>query len=193
MTPEADPIALFQTLFDEARSKEPHDVTAMTLATADVQGRPSARMVLLKGVDARGFTFFTNRDSRKGGDLLVNPFAALCLHWPASELQIRVEGPVELVSDEESDAYFATRARESQLGAWASQQSAPLASREALEARVRELDARYPTVVPRPPFWGGYRVVPAAMEIWRAGPARLHDRFRYTRAPAGWTVERLNP
>ena len=193
MTPEADPIALFQTLFDEARSKESHDATAMTLATADVQGRPSARMVLLKGVDARGFTFFTNRDSRKGGDLLVNPFAALCLHWPASELQIRVEGPVELVSDEESDAYFATRARESQLGAWASQQSAPLASREALEARVRELDARYPTVVPRPPFWGGYRVVPAAMEIWRAGPARLHDRFRYTRAPAGWTVERLNP
>jgi pyridoxamine 5'-phosphate oxidase len=193
MTPEADPIALFQTLFEKAKRQEPHDATAMTLATADVQGRPSARMVLLKGVDARGFTFFTNHDSRKGRDLLVNPSAALCLHWPASELQVRVEGRVEQVSGEESDAYFATRPRDSQLGAWASQQSAPLASREALVARVAELEARYPTVVPRPPFWGGYRVVPAAIEIWQAGAARLHDRFRYTRAPEGWTMERLNP
>jgi pyridoxamine 5'-phosphate oxidase len=193
MTPDADPIALFLALFEKAKLVEPQEGTAMTLATADAEGRPSARMVLLKGADARGFTFFTNRGSRKGRELEENPVAALCLHWPAREQQIRVEGRVERVSDEESDAYFATRPRESQLGAWASQQSAPLASREELEGRVRELEARYPSRVPRPPFWGGYRVVPATIEIWQAGAARLHDRFLYTRTPTGWTTTRLNP
>jgi pyridoxamine 5'-phosphate oxidase len=195
MIPDADPIAAFLAAFERAKRVEPHDATAMTLATADARGRPSARMVLLKGADAGGFTFYTNRGSRKARDLEENPVAALCLHWPASQQQIRVEGRVELVPDEESDAYFATRPRESQLGAWASEQSAPLASREELEARVSELAARYPGVVPRPPFWGGYRLVPSAVEIWQAGAARLHDRFLYTRAPEaeGWTRQRLNP
>ncbi len=190
---DADPIALFITAFAKAKLVEPHDATAMTLATADARGRPSARMVLLKSVDDAGFTFYTNRESRKAGELDGNPFAALCLHWPASQQQVRVEGRVERVPDAESDAYFATRPRESQIGAWASQQSAPLASREELEARVRELEARYPGEVPRPPFWGGYRVVPDRIELWQAGVGRLHDRFLYTRAPDGWSKQRLNP
>ena len=202
-----DPIARFQALFEKAQAVEPHDATAMTLATADARGRPSARVVLLKGVDARGFVFFTNRESKKGHDLAENPFAALAIHWPASQQQVRAEGRVERVSDAESDAYFATRARESQLGAWASQQSQPLASREALEARVAELAARYPAhdggdphtpgpagAVPRPPHWGGYRLVPDRIELWFAGPARLHDRFEYRRGEdGGWVMTRLNP
>jgi len=193
MTPDADPIALFLAAFEKAKLIEAHDATAMTLATADARGRPSARMVLLKGVDARGFTFFTNQKSRKARELDENPVAALCVHWPACEQQIRVEGTVLRVSDEESDAYFATRPRESQLGAWASQQSAPLASREELETRLRDLEVRHPGRVPRPPFWGGYRVVPTAIELWHAGAGRLHDRFLYKRTPTGWTMERLNP
>jgi len=189
----ADPIARFQALFEKAKGVEPHDATAMTLATADARGRPSARMVLLKGADARGFVFYTNRQSRKARDLEENPFAALCIHWPASRQQVRVEGRVERATDAESDAYFATRQRESQLGAWASEQSAPLASREALEARVRELDARFPGAIPRPPHWGGYRLVPDRIELWFEGPARLHDRFVYERDGAGWKMTRLNP
>jgi pyridoxamine 5'-phosphate oxidase len=192
----ADPIARFTALFEKAKATEPHDATAMTLATVDARGRPAARVVLLKGVDARGFVFFTNRESKKGHDLLAHPFAALCIHWPAAQQQVRVEGRVEHVSDAESDAYFATRPRESQLGAWASQQSEPLASREALEARARELAERYPETVPRPPHWGGYRVVPERIELWFAGPGRLHDRFAYERVPGGeaeWTMTRLNP
>jgi pyridoxamine 5'-phosphate oxidase len=165
----------------------------MTLATADERGRPSARLVLLKGADERGFVFFTNRESRKARELEANPFAALCIHWPASHQQVRVEGRVERAGDDESDAYFASRPREAQLGAWASEQSAPLASREALEARVRELGARYPGAVPRPPHWGGYRVVPDRIELWFEGPARLHDRFLYVREGDGWTMTRLNP
>ena len=189
-----DPIARFQALFEKAKAVEPYDATAMTLATADARGRPSARVVLLKGVDAGGFVFFTNRESKKGKDLAANPFAALAIHWPACQRQVRVEGRVELASDAESDAYFATRPRESQLGAWASQQSAPLASREALEARVAELAARYPGAVPRPPHWGGYRLVPDRIELWFAGPARLHDRFEYRRSDGGeWVMTRLNP
>ena len=189
-----DPIARFQALFEKAQAVEPHDATAMTLATADAEGRPSARVVLLKGVDARGFVFYTNRESRKGRDLAQNPVAALCIHWPASQQQVRVEGRIEQVCDAESDAYFATRPRESQLGAWASRQSEPLASREELEARVAELAARYPEAVPRPPHWGGYRVVPARIEMWFAGPARLHDRFQYEHGPGGeWVISRLNP
>jgi pyridoxamine 5'-phosphate oxidase len=193
MNADADPIALFHTLFEDAKRLEPHDATAMTLATADARGRPSARMVLLKGADERGFVFFSNRESRKGRELAENPFAALCLHWPASERQIRVEGRVEQISDEESDAYFATRPRDSQFSAWISQQSAPLSSRQELVGRLGALEERYPAEVPRPPFWGGYRVVPEAIEIWAAGAARLHDRFRYTRTPSGWKGERLNP
>jgi pyridoxamine 5'-phosphate oxidase len=191
---DTDPIARVRALFEKAKTVEPHDATAMTLATADARGRPSARVVLLKSADARGFLFFTNRASRKGRELAENPFAALVIHWPASRQQVRVEGRVEPASDAESDAYFASRPRESKLGAWASQQSEPLASREELEARLRELDARYPDAIPRPPHWGGYRVVPERIELWFAGAARLHDRFAYQRsADGGWTMTRLNP
>jgi pyridoxamine 5'-phosphate oxidase len=191
---DTDPIARVQALFEKAKAVEPHDATAMTLATADARGRPSARVVLLKGVDARGFVFFTNRESRKGRELAENPFAALAILWPASQQQVRAEGRIELTSDAESDAYFATRPRESQLGAWASQQSAPLASREALEARAAELAARFPGPVPRPPHWGGYRLVPEVIELWFAGAGRLHDRFQYRRAEdGGWVMQRLNP
>ena len=189
----ADPIARFLALFEKAKAVEPHDATAMTLATADARGRPAARVVLLKSVDARGFVFFTNKQSKKGHDLAENPFAALVLHWPASRQQVRVEGRVEATTDAESDAYFQSRARESKLGAWASQQSAPLSSREELEARVRDLDARYPDAIPRPPHWGGYRLVPDRIELWFDGAARLHDRFSYEREGDGWTVTRLNP
>ncbi|APR83129.1 Pyridoxamine 5'-phosphate oxidase [Minicystis rosea] len=189
----ADPIALFLEAFAKAKATEPHDATAMTLATADARGRPSARMVLLKSADARGFTFFTNFGSRKAQELAENPYAALCIHWPASQQQVRVEGRVERATDAEADAYFATRPRESQIGAWASKQSAPLASREALEAEARAVNDRFPGPVPRPPFWGGYRLVPDRIELWHAGPGRLHDRFVYTRAGDGWTMERLNP
>jgi pyridoxamine 5'-phosphate oxidase len=189
-----DPIARFKALFEKARDVEPHDASAASLATADARGRPSARMVLLKGADARGFVFFTNFGSRKAREIEANPFAALCLHWPASQQQVRVEGRVERASDAESDAYFATRPRDSQLGAWASRQSEPIASREELEARVAELAARFPDVVPRPPFWGGYRLVPDRVELWFSGPGRLHDRFAYQRDGAGaWTMTRLSP
>jgi pyridoxamine 5'-phosphate oxidase len=194
ITSDTDPIALFAEELDKAKAKEPHDATAMTLATADARGRPSARVVLLKGIDARGLTFFTNRTSRKSSDLLANPFAALCAHWPASLTQGRAEGRIERVSDEESDAYFATRPRESQIGAWASEQSKPLASREALMERVREIEARFPGEVPRPPHWGGYRLVPDRIELWYAAPGRLHDRFAFTRDEGGaWAMTRLNP
>lgn len=193
MTSAHDPIALFVAEFEKAKAKEPFDATAVTLATADARGRPSARMVLLKGADARGFTFFTNWTSRKARELSENPFAAICVHWPASQVQARVEGGVGRVDDAESDAYFATRPRESQLGAWASRQSTPLGSREELEARVREIAERFPGAVPRPPFWGGYRLVPARIELWYAGAGRLHDRFAYTRDGGVWSVARLNP
>jgi pyridoxamine 5'-phosphate oxidase len=188
-----DPIARVRALFEKAQAVEPHDATAMTLATADERGRPSARLVLLKGVDERGFLFFTNRESRKGRELEANPLAALAIHWPASQQQVRVEGRVERADDAESDAYFESRPRESKLGAWASQQSRPLASREELEGRVRELAERWPGAIPRPPHWGGYRVVPHRIELWFAGAARLHDRFLYQRDGEGWTMTRLNP
>jgi pyridoxamine 5'-phosphate oxidase len=181
-------------LLEKARAVEPHDATATTLATVDACGRPAARMVLLKTVDARGFVFYTNRESHKGHELQRSPFAALCIHWPASQQQVRVEGKVELTTDAESDAYFQTRPRESQLGAWASRQSEPLASREELLARVAEVAERFPASVPRPPHWGGYRLVPDRIELWFAGQGRLHDRFEYRRAEDGsWTMTRLNP
>jgi pyridoxamine 5'-phosphate oxidase len=149
--------------------------------------------VLVKEVDARGFVFFTNRESRKGRELAETPFAALCFHWPAVEEQVRVEGAVSAISDAESDAYFATRPRESRLGAWASRQSAPLASRAALEAAVREVDARFPGEVPRPAFWGGYRIAPEWIEFWKSGAGRLHLRERYERRGGGWTVTLIQP
>jgi len=189
----SDPIARVRALFEKAQAVEPHDATAMTLATADERGRPSARLLLLKGVDERGFLFFTNRESRKGRELAANPFAALVIHWPASQQQVRVEGYVERASEAESDAYFESRSRESKLGAWASRQSLPLASREELEGRMHELAERWPGAVPRPPHWGGYRVVPQRIELWFAGAARLHDRFLYERDGEGWTMTRLNP
>lgn len=194
MIPAADPIQGFLDAFEKAKTTEPFDATAMTLATVDARGRPVARMVLLKSADARGFTFFTNFRSRKARELEATPYAALCIHWPASLTQARVEGSVARVDDEEADAYFASRPRESQIGAWASRQSEPLASRETLEARVREVEARYPGAVPRPPFWGGYRLTPDRIELWYAGAHRLHDRFVYTRDEGGgWTIQRQFP
>jgi pyridoxamine 5'-phosphate oxidase len=190
-----DPIALVQRWFADAQADgvEQHD--AMTLATATPDGRPSARVVLLKGIDARGFAFFTNYESRKGRELDANPQAALVLLWTALQRQVRVVGRIERLSAEESDAYFATRPRGSQLGAWASEQSQPLPDRAELEARWAALDERWSgTAVPRPPHWGGYRVVPEEIEVWQGRANRLHDRFAYVRAPeGGWTWTRLQP
>jgi pyridoxamine 5'-phosphate oxidase len=190
-----DPIARFRETLARASTASPHDATAAALATADARGRPSVRIVLVKGVDARGFAFHTNRESRKGRELAENPRAALCFHWPALGQQVRAEGPVSLLPDAESDAYFATRPRGSQLGAWASRQSARLRSRADLEEAVRELEARHAGgAVPRPPFWGGYLLAPERIEFWTSMESRLHRRELYIRdAGGGWTVELLAP
>ena len=170
------------------------DTAPAALGTADIDGRPSVRIVLIRNVDARGFVFYTNYGSRKARDLESNPAAALCQHWPSLEEQVRIEGRVEHVPDEESDAYFAGRPRESQIGAWASQQSATLDRRETLEARVRDAEARFDgKTVTRPPFWGGYRIVPATIEFWYGRPGRLHERVVYTRIETGWTERYLYP
>jgi pyridoxamine 5'-phosphate oxidase len=192
---ERDPIERFAAVYTRAAAGYPYDVTAMTLATADAEGRPSARVVLLKGFDARGFVFYTNRESRKGRELRANPHAAICAYWPHIGEQVRIEGAIEEVDDAESDTYFASRPRESQLGAWASAQSAPLASRELLLSTVRELDVRYRGhEVPRPPHWGGYRLRPERIEFWTSGEFRLHDRILYVRDESGqWRSERLYP
>ncbi|WP_033920672.1 pyridoxamine 5'-phosphate oxidase [Sphingomonas sp. 37zxx] len=190
----ASPIATFSTWLDEARASEPNDPTAMALATADAAGRPSVRMVLLKGHDDRGFVFYTNRGSRKAGELKENATAALLFHWKSLRRQVRVEGHVEWVSDAESDAYFASRSRDSQLGAWASDQSRPLADRATFEARFEEVKARFDgTDVPRPPFWGGYRVVPARIELWNDRAHRLHERHLFQRSGDGWSEGMLYP
>jgi pyridoxamine 5'-phosphate oxidase len=190
----ADPLALFRTWLAEAEAAEPNDATAMTLATATADGRPSARMVLLKGFDARGFVFYTNKQSRKAEDLAANPHAALLFHWKSLRRQVRIEGPIDDVSDAEADAYFASRARVSRLGAIASDQSRPLPDRAVLEARVAEYDAKYPgDAIPRPPHWSGYRVAPERMEFWLDMPFRLHDRTVFTRADEGWRVGKLYP
>jgi len=166
----------------------------MTLATVDDAGRPSARIVLLKDVDARGFVFYTNYESRKGRELLAHPWAALCFHWQPMERQVRVEGPVERVTDAEADAYFASRARMSRVGAWASRQSATLESDAELQHRVRDVEARFAGGdVPRPPNWSGFRVVPQRIEFWRGRPHRLHERLLYERDDTGWRVRRLFP
>jgi pyridoxamine 5'-phosphate oxidase len=170
------------------------DTAPAALATADRTGRPSVRIVLLRGVDERGFVFYTNYGSRKAREITENPVASLCQHWPTLEEQIRIDGPVELVDSAESDRYFAGRPRDSQIGAWASDQSAALESRAVLEARFAEVDARYAgQPVPRPPFWGGFRLVPDRMEFWYGRPGRLHDRLQYLRTPDGWTTRYLFP
>lgn len=190
-----DPHILFEDWFAEAQALEPNDASAMTLATADRQGRPSARMVLLKGHDPRGFVFYTNLGSRKGEDLNANPQAALLFHWKSLRRQIRIEGPVEPVSAEEADAYFASRPRGSQIGAWASLQSETLDAREAFDARVAEAERQFEgRDVPRPPRWTGFRVRPRWIEFWHAGEFRLHDRVLYERdVAAHWSKRLLYP
>lgn len=190
----AEPFGLFNDWFDSARRSEPADPNAMSLATAGTDGRPSVRMVLLKGVDDRGFVFYTNRESRKGRELAANPHAALCLHWKSLGRQVRIEGRVQPVGDDEADAYYASRGRGSRLGAWASQQSRRLESRSALAARVREFDEKYhDSDIPRPPHWGGYRVVPERIEFWHEGQDRLHTRIVYTRNGENWERKMLYP
>ena len=190
----ADPHALFETWFAEARLGEPNDAEAMTLATAEADGRPSARIVLLKGHDPRGFVFYTNSRSRKGSDLATNPQAALLFHWKTLRRQVRIEGAVERVSDAEADAYFASRSRDSQLGAWASDQSAEMASRDVFEARYRALVEEYEgREVPRPSHWWGYRVVPERFEFWTDRAHRLHERRLFTRSGDGWAESLLYP
>lgn len=189
----ANPITEFLNAVERATSHQV-DTAPVTLATADERGRPSARMVLLRGADERGFVFHTNYRSRKGRELDVNPHAALCIYWPTLDEQIRIEGRVEKLPDAESDEYFNGRPRGSQLGAWASDQSAVLPSRESLEARYREIERRFENVpIHRPPFWGGFRLIPSVIEFWYGRPDRLHDRVVYTRDAAGWRIERLYP
>jgi len=187
-----DPFALFDTWLAEAAG-EPNDPGAMALATADADGRPSLRMVLLKGHDSRGFVFYTNRESRKAGELAANPNAALLFHWKSLRRQIRIEGAVSQVLDTESDAYFESRGRASKLGAWASDQSRPLDERATFEARYAAFDARFSGDVPRPPHWGGYRVAPERIEIWEDRPGRLHHRRLFTRIGDGWSEGLLFP
>ena len=191
---DTDPIAYFHRWFEEARANEPDDATAMALATADIAGRPAVRMVLLKHADERGFVFYTNLDSPKSNDLRANPHAALCFHWAKMERQVRIEGSVKQVSDAEGDAYFATRPRLSQIGAWASKQSQPMAGRFELEQAVAATAVRFGVgAVPRPPRWSGWRVVPERIEFWQARACRHHDRQLFTHGPRGWCAQWLYP
>jgi pyridoxamine 5'-phosphate oxidase len=190
---EDEPLAPFARWYEDALAAEP-DPTAMVLATATRDGLPSARIVLLKGFDARGFVFYSNLESRKCRELAANPRAALCFLWKLRRRQVRIEGRAEAVSEAEADAYFASRARDSRIGAWASDQSRPLASRAALEQRVADFARRFGAgEVPRPPFWSGLRVVPEEVEFWQERPSRLHDRWLFVREDEGWRRERLYP
>jgi pyridoxamine 5'-phosphate oxidase len=191
---DPDPMVQFGRWFDDAEAADLVEPSAMTLATATAEGVPSARMVLLRGVDQRGFVFYTNYESRKAAELAANPRAALVFWWGELQRQIRVEGPVERTSQQESAAYFRTRPLGSRLSAWASPQSRVIPGRAVLDQRVAELAAGHPDGnIPLPPFWGGYRLVPEVVELWQGRPNRLHDRLRYTRTPGGWRLERLAP
>ena len=190
----ADPLLQFSRWLDDARAGSIREPNAMTLATATAEGAPAARIVLLRAIDERGFVFFSNYDSRKGGELAANPQAALLFFWEPLERQVRIEGHVTRVSAAESDAYFASRPRGSQLGAWASPQSAVLADAAALEDALAAVEARFSDrPVTRPPHWGGYRLSPTLLEFWQGRPGRLHDRLRYRRTDEGWLLERLAP
>ena len=195
MSDTENPFEIFATIYAEVLASAVPEPSAFCLATVDAQGRPSARMLLLKGVDSRGFAFYTNLNSRKAGELVSNPNAAMCFYWPHLGRQVRVEGAVERVSDAEADAYFRTRARGSQIGAWASQQSSELADRGELIARIEEIERRYDGLeVPRPPHWSGFLLVPRRIEFWSAGEFRLHDRLVFERAgDDAWRTQRLYP
>jgi pyridoxamine 5'-phosphate oxidase len=189
-----DPFALFEQWFAQARESEPNDPDAVAFASADAAGRPSVRIVLLRRAGPDGFGFFTNLDSRKGEELIANPFGALAIHWKSLRRQVRAEGPVEIVGDEEADAYFGGRSRESQLGSWASDQSRLLDSREAFEARYEDVRQRFEgQPVTRPPRWSGFRLKPERIEFWSDRPHRLHERRLFTRAGEGWAESLLYP
>ena len=197
-TLSADPVHQFEIWWDEWAATEPYDMAACVLATADGSGRPAARFVLLRGVDADGFVIYTNQRSAKAHDIEANPQASLVFGWLELARQVRVEGPVAKVDDATADAYWAERPRAHQLGAWASEQSTPVASRAELDAKLAEVEARFGTgdddaPVPRPPHWGGYRIAPERIEFWQGQPGRLHDRFEYRRAEGGWALQRLAP
>ena len=191
---DTDPFALFAEWMEQARTSEPNDPDAMAFASVDAAGRPSVRILLMRRYGPEGFAFFTNLDSAKGRELSANPVGSLAIHWKSLRKQVRADGRVEQVSDAEADAYFATRDRESQLGAWASQQSAPLDSRETFERRFAEVQERFEgTAVPRPPRWSGFRLVPDRIEFWSDRPHRLHERRLFTRSADGWTEGLLYP
>lgn len=193
-SPPAHPIELFEAWFQDARREEPFDPTAMAVATAGADGAPSVRMMLLKGADASGFVFYTNFESRKADEIQASGRAALCFHWKALHRQVRVEGRASKVTDAEADAYFGSRPRGSQIAAWASAQSRPLANRGELEGRVAELERRFAQrPVPRPPFWSGYRLAPDAIEFWHERPSRLHERLVYRLDRGVWSYSLLNP
>ena len=195
--PVQNPLSRFNRLYAQAQQVDRSilpEPNAMSLATVGMSGNPSVRIVLMKDVDERGFVFYTNLDGRKGRELRTNPVAAICFHWPALEVQVRAEGSISMVSDEEADSYFATRPRESQIGAWASIQSQPIEHANDLATRIAEYDAQFNgSEVPRPPFWSGFRLRPDKIEFWRARPGRLHERHLYTRSGESWTMETLYP
>jgi pyridoxamine 5'-phosphate oxidase len=196
ITPKDDPLALFEAWLEEAKKTEPNEANAMAIATADADGNPDVRMVLMKEATPRGFVFYTNTESAKGRELAANPRIAILFHWKTLRRQVRVRGPVEPVSDAEADVYFATRAKDSQIGAWASAQSRPMEGRWVFEKEIAKYAAKYGlTKVPRPPHWSGYRVTPLEWEFWRDRPFRLHDRLVYKRdtATSAWRTERLFP